>query len=151
MPWSTRDLDHSIWHQLYVDSLKTEMKTKAYSRYCTDSQWWRDCVANWIFFYWLLKNKSVLFVCALLVFNIFFRASVCCELWYLIVFKLFDPSFCNNSKNPSSNPPRLWICHLTLWYLMVGEVPTVRSSDCIGRLFFNEFYKRRYRISLFNK
>jgi hypothetical protein len=37
MPWSTRDLDHSIWHQLYVDSLKTELKSQAYSRsvhYC---------------------------------------------------------------------------------------------------------------------
>ena len=35
MPWSTRDLDHSIWHQLYVDSLKTEMKSQPYSRYST--------------------------------------------------------------------------------------------------------------------
>ena len=32
MPWSTKDLAPSIWHKLYLESLKPEMKSEAYSR-----------------------------------------------------------------------------------------------------------------------
>merc|ERR1712200_80976 len=31
MPWSTKDLAPSIWHKLYLDSLRPEMKSEAYS------------------------------------------------------------------------------------------------------------------------
>ncbi|XP_023328862.1 tereporin-Ca1 [Eurytemora carolleeae] len=34
MPWSTKDLAPSIWHKLYLESLKPEMKSEAYSSSC---------------------------------------------------------------------------------------------------------------------
>jgi len=34
MPWSTKDLAPSIWHKLYLDSLRPEMKSEAYSSCC---------------------------------------------------------------------------------------------------------------------
>ncbi len=86
--------------------------------------------------FWKL-NQFFLYVVAA-GFQHFFIASVICMLWYLIVFQVFDPYFCNISKNPSSNPPqRLRRRQLTLktligirqWYPMVGEIPTVRSSE----------------------
>ena len=40
MPWSTKDLAPSIWHKLYLDSLRPEMKSEAYSRYTLFKVYW---------------------------------------------------------------------------------------------------------------